>query len=126
MKITKASYLLRFFDKSSASVLFLEFRYFELRNIYKQNPSPIRIPIFSSELASSFIDSGAGLVLSSYMVHFSRNIEQRKQKICDYEANRLGVVSCSYNERTNHLRVYRRLLTNRLHGKAAELCLANS
>ena len=38
----------------------------------------------------------------------------------------LGVVSCSYNERTNHLRVYRCLLTNRLHGKAAELCLANS
>ena len=35
-------------------------------------------------------------------------------------------VWCSYNEQTNHLRVYRRLLTNRLHGKAAELCLANS
>ena len=29
-----------------------------------------------------------------------------------------------YNERTNHLRVYRCLLTNRLHGKAAEPCLA--
>ena len=31
-----------------------------------------------------------------------------------------------YNERTNCLRVYKRLLTNRLHGKAdkaAELCL---
>ena len=101
-------YLLRFFDKSSASVLFLEFRYFELRNIYKQNPSPIRIPIFSSELASSFIDSGAGLVLSSCMVCFSRNIEQRKQ-IYSYEANGLDVVSYSYNERTNHLRVYRSL-----------------
>ena len=85
LKITKASYLLRFFDKSSASVLFLEFRYFELRNIYKQNPNPIRIPIFSSELASSFIDSGAGLVLSSCMVRFSRNIEQRKQ-IYSYES----------------------------------------
>ena len=93
----KASYLLRFFDKSSASVLFLKFRYFELRNIHEQNPSPIRIPIFSSELASSFIDSGAGLVLSSCMVRFSRNIEQRKQ-IYSYEANSLGVVSCSYNE----------------------------
>ena len=125
LKITKASYLLRFFDKSSASVLFLEFRYFELQNIYKQNPSPIRIPIFSSELASSFIDSGAGLVLSSCMACFSRNIEQRKQ-IYSYRANGLGVVSCSYNEQTNHLHVYRRLLTNRLHGKAAELCLANS
>ena len=35
-------------------------------------------------------------------------------------------VWCSYNEWTNRLRVYRLLLTNRLHGKAAELCLANS
>ena len=63
--------------------------------------------------------------LRSYMVHFSRNNKQRKQSY-SCEANSLGVVSCSYNERTNHLRVYRRLLTNRLHGKAAELCLANS
>ena len=118
LKITKASYLLRFFDKTSTSVLFLEFRYFELL-------SPIRIPIFSSEFVSSFIDSGAGLVLSSYMVRFSRNIEQRKQ-IYSCEANGLGVVSCSYNKRTNRLRVYRCLLTNRLHSKAAELCLANS
>ena len=31
-----------------------------------------------------------------------------------------------YNERTNPLCMYRRLLTNRLHGKAAELCLAIS
>ena len=59
------------------------------------------------------------------MVRFSRNIEQRKQ-IYSYEANSLGGVSYSYNEPTNHLRVYRCLLTNRLHGKAAELCLANS
>ena len=71
------------------------------------------------------IDSGAGLVLSSYIVHFSRSIEQRKQ-IYSCEANSLGVVWCSYNERTNRLRVYRRLLINHLHGKAAELCLANS
>ena len=122
MKITKASYLLRFFNKTSASILFLEFRYFELRNIYKRIPSPIRIPIFSSELASSFIDKGAGLVLSG-MVCFS--IEQRKQ-IYSCKANSLGVVWYSYNERTNCLRVYRCLLTNRLHGKVAELCLANS
>ena len=52
-------------------------------------------------------------------------VEQQKQ-IYSCKANSLGVVWCSYNERTNHLRVYRRLLTNRLHGKAAELCLANS
>ena len=33
----------------------------------------------------------------------------------------------TYNEQTNcFLLVYRRLLTNRLHDKAAELCLANS
>ena len=60
LKITKVSYLLRFFNKTSASVLFLEFRYFELRNIYKNEFHPI----FSSELASSFIDSEAGLLLS--------------------------------------------------------------
>ena len=65
LKITKASY---FFNKTTTSVLFLEFRYFELRNIYKRIPSSIRIPIFSSELASSFIDSGAGLVLSIWFV----------------------------------------------------------
>ena len=34
LKITKA---IRFFNKTSASVLFLEFQYFELRNIYKRN-----------------------------------------------------------------------------------------
>ena len=116
----KASYLLRFFNKTCASVLFLEFRYFELRNIYKRILSPLRIQIFSSELASSFIDSGAGLVLSSYMVRFSHSIEQRKQ-IYSCKANSLGVVWCSYNEPKNRLCVYRRLLTNRLHGKAAEL-----
>ena len=60
-----------------------------------------------------------------YMVRFSRSIEQRKQ-FYNCKANSLGVVWCSYNERTNCLRVDRHLLTNRLHGKAAELCLANS
>ena len=52
------------------------------------------------------------------MVHLSPSIKQRKQ-FYNCEANDLGVVWCSYNERTIHLR-------NRLHGKAAELCLANS
>ena len=59
------------------------------------------------------------------MVRFSFSIEQRIQ-ICSCEANGLGVVWCSYNERTNRLRVYRSLLTNRLHGKAAELCLTTA
>ena len=40
-----------------------------------------------------------------------------------FEANYVGEV---HNEWTNCLRVYRHLLTNSLHGKAAELCLANS
>ena len=106
-----------------------KYNYFKLRNIYKGIPSPIRIPIFSSELASSFIDGGAGLVLFSYMLRFSLSIEQRKQ-IYSCEANSLGVVWCgvrSYNKRTNRLRVYKRLLTNRLHGKQLNyVCLANS
>ena len=69
---------------------------------------------------SLIIDCGVGLVLS-----ISRCIEQQKQ-FYNCEANNLDVMWCSYNERTNRLRVYRRLLTNHLHGKAAELCLANS
>ena len=42
------------------------------------------------------------------------------------EADDLDVVWYSYNEQTSRLRVYRCLLTNCLHGKAVELCLANS
>ena len=45
-KITK---VLRSFNKTSGSVLFLGFQYFELRNIYKRIPNHIRIPIFGSE-----------------------------------------------------------------------------
>ena len=58
------------------------------------------------------------------MVCVSHNIEQLKQ-FDNCKANSLGVVY-SYNEQKNRLCVYRRLLTNRLHGKVAELCLANS
>ena len=65
---------------------------------------------------SSFIDSGVGFVLYiCFVLALVLNSEKD-----------LGVVWCSYNEQKNHLRVHRRLLTNRLHGKAAELCLANS
>ena len=60
------------------------------------------------------------LVLS--MVHFSPSIQQQKQ-VYNCEANNVGVV---YNEYINGLGVYWRLLTNPLHRKAAELCLANS
>ena len=52
-------------------------------------------------------------------------IKQRKQ-FYNYKAYNLGVVWCSYNERKNHLHIYKRWLTNHLHGKAAELCLASS
>ena len=56
------------------------------------------------------------------MVRYSCSIEQRKQfYYC--KANSLVVVWCNYNKWTNHLRIYRRLLTNHLHGKAAELCV---
>ena len=115
MKITKASYLL-----TKLALQFYSWN-FDILN-YKILINPIKIPIFSSELASSFIDSGAGLVLSSYVVRSSCSIEHRKQ-IYSCEANGIGcgVVYCNYNEQTNHLRVYRCLLTNRLHGKAAEL-----
>ena len=64
----------------------------------------------------SFIDSEAILYY----------LFRTTQTFYNCEANDLGLVTCSYNKRTNRLRVYRRLLTNRLHGKAAELCLANS
>ena len=64
-KLTKVSYLLCFFDKTRASVLFLGFQYLELQNIYKH---------ITNSVVSSSIDSGAGLVLS--MVRFSPSIEQ--------------------------------------------------
>ena len=85
----KIIYLLRFFNKTNASVLFLEFRYFELQNIYKRNPNPIRIPIFSSDLASLFIDSGAGLVLSIWFILAIMIVEQHKQ-IYSREATYVG------------------------------------
>ena len=49
------------------------------------------------------------------MVCFSCSTERQKQ-FYNCEANSLGVVWCSYNEQTNCLHVYSRLLTNRLHG----------
>ena len=66
-----------------------------------------------------FIDSGAGLVLSA--AHFSPSIQQLKQ-VYNCEASNVGVV---YKEQMNHFHVNRRLLTNRLHDKVAEFCLAN-
>ena len=54
-KITKVSYLLCLFTKIRASVLFLGFQYFELQIIYQE---------FQYSVVCSFIDSGAGLVLS--------------------------------------------------------------
>ena len=55
-----------------------------------------------------------------YVVRFSPSIEQLKQF---YNCKANDLVWCSYNEpeQMNRLRVYKCLLTNRLHGKAAEL-----
>ena len=69
---------------------------------------------------SLFIESGASLVLSIWF------ILAPVKTLYNSKANDLGVVWCSYSEQTNRLPVYRCLLTNRLHGKAAELCLVNS
>ena len=55
---------------------------------------------------SSFLDGGAGFVLS--MVQLSPNIEQQKQ-VYNRNAKDVGVV---YNELTNPLSVYWCLLTN--------------
>ena len=64
---------------------------------------------------SLFIDSGAGLVLSIWFIitlvlNSEKNFIIVKLTVC------MGVGLCSYNEWTNRLRVYRRLLKNRLHG----------
>ena len=67
---------------------------------------------------SSFIDSGLGLVLSVWFV-LALVLNAKKFYIC--EANGLGVVWCSYNERTNHSTCLQTLVN-----KCAELCLANS
>ena len=56
------------------------------------------------------------------MVSFRPSFEKRNQ-VYNCEANNVGVV---YNEQINLSSAYRHLLTNRLHCKAAELCLANS
>ena len=71
LKITKVSYLLHFFTKTRA----LGFRYFELQNIFNELKSHKK---FQYSVVGSFIDSGAGLVLSMYMVRFSPSIEQQK------------------------------------------------
>ena len=93
------------------AVLFQGFPHLELRNNNKCT---------SNSVVSAFTDSGAGLVL--YITFLRPSIEQQKQAY-NCETNSVVVV---YNEWTNCLYVYRHLLTNRLHGKAAELCLANS
>ena len=61
LRITKVSYLLRFFNKTRALVLSLGFHYFELRNIYNEFQE------FQYSVVSLFIDSGVGLVLSTYI-----------------------------------------------------------
>ena len=74
---------------------------------------------------SSFINSGAGIVPPIWFV-LALKLNSENYFIIVKLAIILGVVWYSYYERMNCLCVYRRLLTNRLHGKATELCLANS
>ena len=66
-KLTKVFFLLRYFNKTRVSVLFLRFPYFELRNIYKRFRIRVRIPI-STTVVDSFVDIGASLVLSMWFV----------------------------------------------------------
>ena len=90
--ITKVSYLLHFFNKNRALVLFLGFQYFNYKNINES---------ITNSVVSLFIDSGAGLVLSM------DSSEQRKQVyICVH-------VCMVHDEQTNRLHNYWCLLTNR-------------
>ena len=79
----------------------------------------------SNELASLFIDSGAGLVLSIWFI-LAVVLSSKNKLIVAKLAIWVWCGVATYNERTNPLHVYRHFSTNRLHGKAAELCLANS
>ena len=74
---------------------------------------------FQYLVVNSFIDSGAGLVSPIWFVALKSesNFIFTKQTIW---------VWFSYNEWTNPLCVYKYLFTNYLHGKEAELYLANS
>ena len=76
---------------------------------------------FQYSVVSLFIEGGAGLYYLWFVLVVALNNEY------NFIIAKLTVwVWCSYNERTNRLRANRSLLTNCLHGKAAELCLANS
>ena len=67
-------------------------------------------------MVSSFIDSGAGIVLSLVCLALVFNDENKF-------INARLMMCIMYNERINCLRLYKHLLTNRFHGKAAKLCL---
>ena len=104
-----------FFSKTRASILFLGFQYFELCDILSYE---IFINEFQYSVVSLFIDSRVGLVSLIWFV-----LAQ--------------VLNCKNNFTIAKLTIwvwcgvaimfsYRCLLTNRLHGKAAEICLANN
>ena len=63
-----------------------------------------------------------GLVLSICFV-IAVVLNSENNFIANCEANSLGVAWCSYNERTNRLHVYRRLLTNRHYQKWVNVLL---
>ena len=86
---------------------------------------------------SSFINSGAGLVLSIWFVLALVLNRENIFYICKaYDLGVVFIIGCGVAIMspqivyrcllTSHLHVYRCLLTSHLHDKAAELCLANS
>ena len=78
---------------------------------------------------SSFIDSGAGLVLSIWFI-IAIVLTSKNNfiivKLTVWVWCGVAVINGQIDKSFTCLHVYRCLLTNRLHGKAAELCLANS
>ena len=81
---------------------------------------------FQYTIVNLFIDSEAGLVLS--MAHFSLSIKQQKQAVYNSitTTKYIKYGMCYSNGQIVYTCALKRLLTNRLHGKAAKLCLANS
>ena len=74
-------------------MIYCQITYHNISKILKYCPALI---------VSSFVDSGAGLLLSIYVVRFSPSIEQQKQ-FYKCESSDLGVLWCSYNESMNTL-----------------------
>ena len=88
-KITKVFFLLRYFNKTRISVLFLRFPYFELRNIYKR--FRIRVRIFQSVYSSGFVRRYWSGPCTIYVVRFSHIVFNIGNKRFIYRTARVGV-----------------------------------